>query len=554
MSAGEASGGRRDLGKTIDVASGGRVGRQARSRTLLIAAVLLVFLGGCTSVCDYVANGFKVGPSYRPPPGPVSDHWIDERDPNVSTAKPNDEQWWHAFHDPALDWLVQAACRQNLTLRIACFRIIEVRAQRNVVAGNLFPQTQQATGSYTRNQLSQNTPNSVPQLNYNDWTVGANLAWELDFWGLYRRALESADAQLEASIYNYDDAVVLLLSEVAQSYIDVRTAEQRLNYARKNVEDQKVSLHLAQVKYENGATTKLDVTQGESNLAQTEATIPPLEAARRQAANQLCILMAMPPREMDGVLGRSDIPSASPTVAVGVPADLLCRRPDIRRAEREAAAQSAQIGVATAALFPHISISGTIFYDAQRFQDLFEPNSLGGTVGPSFTWNILNYGRLVNGIAVQDARFQQLALQYQNTVLRANAEAENAIVGFLQAQQQVRYLATSVRAAEESLWLVRTQYNEGKTDFNRVVTVEQTLTQQEDQLAVARGSVAGNLVSLYKALGGGWQIAPPNPAPPPAGSSGPTAGEPVPAPAPANPAAPQVPLPPATPGPLPAGR
>ena len=152
------------------------------------------------------------------------------------------------------------------------------------------------------------------------------------------------------------------------------------------------------------------------------------------------------------------------------------------------------------------SITGTIFYDAQRFQDLLDPNSLAGNVGPSFSWNILNYGRLVNGIRVQDARFQQLALQYQNTVLQANAEAENAIVGFLQAQQQVRYLATSVRAATESLSLVRIQYNEGKTDFNRVVNVEQLLTQQEDQLAVARGSVGQNLVSLYKALGGGWQI------------------------------------------------
>jgi outer membrane protein TolC len=240
-------------------------------------------------------------------------------------------------------------------------------------------------------------------------------------------------------------------------------------------------------------------------------------------------------------------------VAVGIPADLLCRRPDIRRAERRAAAQSAQIGVATAALYPHVSITGTIFYDAQRFQDLFEPASLGGSIGPSFTWNILNYGRLTNGIRVQDARFQQLALQYQNTVLQANAEAENAIVGFLQAQQQVRYLTTSVRAAEESLSLVRIQYNEGKTDFNRVVNVEQLLTQQEDQLAVAQGSVGQNLVSLYKALGGGWQIRLSDAAPSEVPLAQPVphrppAGEPVPAPAPVKPAAPpQMPAPPARP-------
>ena len=207
--------------------------------------------------------------------------------------------------------------------------------------------------------------------------------------------------------------------------------------------------------------------------------------------------------------------------------------------------------MATAGLYPHVSITGTIFYDAQRFQDLFEPSSLGGSVGPSFTWNILNYGRLTNGIRVQDARFQQLALQYQNTVLQANAEAENAIVGFLQAQQQVRVSTTSVRAAEESLSLVQIQYNEGKTDFNRVVVVEQLLTQQEDQLAVAQGSVAGYLVSLYKALGGGWQVPPPPPPPGPPGSAAspppntagpavaappvPPKAEPVPVPTPVSP-------------------
>jgi NodT family efflux transporter outer membrane factor (OMF) lipoprotein len=263
---------------------------------------------------------------------------------------------------------------------------------------------------------------------------------------------------------------------------------------------------LAQVKFENGATTRLDVTQGESNLAQTQATIPPLEAARRQAANQLCILMALPPRDIEQILGTRTIPSAAPTVAAGIPADLLRRRPDVRRAERQLAAQSAQIGVAESELYPHFSITGTIFYDAQTFKDLFNPNSLAGSVGPSFRWDILNYGRLVNGVRVQDAQFQELALQYQNLVLQANAEAENAIVGFLQAQQQVKYLATSAQAAVQSLGLVRQQYTEGKTDFNRVLNVEQLLTQQEDQLAVAQGGVAQNLVSLYKALGGGWQI------------------------------------------------
>jgi NodT family efflux transporter outer membrane factor (OMF) lipoprotein len=471
-----------------------------------VLGVVLLMLTGCTSFQDYVQNGFKVGPNYCPPAAAVAESWIDAANPNVSTQPPWDAAWWQAFSDPTLDWLIETAYRQNLTLRVAGLRIAEVRAQRAIVAGNLFPQTQQAFGDYTRTQMSKNGPNVAPSRHFDEATTGANLSWELDFWGQFRRALESADARLDASIYNYDDVLVILLSDVATSYLNMRTAEKRIEYAQKNVVDQEKSLVLAKAKYENGATSKLDVTQGEANLGQTEATIPPFETNRRQAANQLCILMGIPPWDLAQALDRRDIPTADPTVAVGIPADLLRRRPDIRRAERDVAAQCAQIGVATAALYPHFSIDGTIYYDAANFRDLFDAGSLAGSVGPSFRWDVLNYGRLVNNIRVQDARFQQLVVEYQNLVLKANAEAENALVGFLRAQQQVKYLRTSTKAAEESLTLVRAQYEGGKTDFNRVLTVEQLLTQQEDQLAVARGTVAQNLILLYRALGGGWQI------------------------------------------------
>lgn len=485
---------------------------------ILCVMLLLVASGGCTSVSNYVRNGFKVGPNYCPPCGPVSDRWIDDRDPNVRSDPPNDAAWWRTFNDPVLDCLVQTAYRQNLSLRIAGFRILEARAQRGIAVGNLFPQSQQAFGDYTRTNLSKNAPNAAPNLNFDEATLGTSLAWELDFWGRFRRAVESADARLEASVYNYDNVLVLLLAEVAQQYTNLRTAEQRLEYARKNVADQRKSLELADLKLQHGATTRLDVTQGQSNLSQTEAIIPPLEAARRQAANQLCILMGIPPRNLEEMLGIRSIPFAPPDVAVGIPADLLRRRPDVRRAEREAAAQCAQIGIAVSELYPHFSITGSIYVDSANFNDLFDPRSFAGNVGPSFSWNILNYGRLVNNIRVQDARFQQLALNYQNTVLQANAEVENALIGFLKAQQAVKFLVTSADAATQSLDLVRLQYKEGQSDFNRVLFIEQSLTQQEDQLAVARGSVAQNLIQVYRAIGGGWQIrlAPLPPMPPPA--------------------------------------
>ncbi len=475
-------------------------------RHLASLIFVLIFCVGCTSWREYRCNGFKVGPNYKRPDARTAEQWIDAGNPNINNAAPNDAAWWNTLNDPILNTLVYTAYRQNLTLRVAGMRILEARAQRDIAAGNLFPQTQAATGSYMRNNTSKNSPMGYGG-NYNEWQVGTNLAWELDFWGRFRRAVESANASLDASVENYDDVLVLLLAEVSQQYVDVRTAEQRLEYARKNVGTQRESLELAGAKFTNGATTQLDVTQGESTLAQTEATIPPLESSRRQAMNQICILMGMPPKDINDLLnGRQPIPSAPPEIALGIPADLVRRRPDIRRAEREVAAQSANIGIATAELYPHLSITGSVYLDAEKFKDLFSSNSFGGSIGPSFNWNILNYGRLVNGIRVQDARFQELAFTYQNTVLKANAEVENGVVKFLNAQRQVRFLAASTRAAEQSVDLVRSQYDAGKTDFNRVLTVEQALTQQQDQLAVAQGNVVQSLVQIYKALGGGWQI------------------------------------------------
>ncbi len=294
----------------------------------LVVALLLASSAGCTSWRDYVRNGFKVGPNYCRPAAPVADRWIDDADPNVLSESADDAAWWQTFNDPILDCLVHAAYQQNLTLRVAGLRILEARAQRAIAAGELFPQTQQAFGTYTRNDLSRNNVNNPGTRFYDDWNLGAKLAWELDFWGRFRRAIEAADANLDVSIENYDDALVLLVSEVAQQYIAVRTAEQRLEYARKNVEDQRISLNLADLKFRNGATTRLDVTQGQSILAQTESIIPGLEAARRQAANQICILLGMPPRNLDDILcSPRPIPSAPPQVALGIPADLLRRRP-----------------------------------------------------------------------------------------------------------------------------------------------------------------------------------------------------------------------------------
>lgn len=530
------------LGETGPVSPAvARAGAGGRGSLFLLAALLLTLLTGCTGWREYWKNGLKVGPNYCRPAAPVADEWIDAGDPALNNGLIHDGAWWQTFQDPVLNSLVDSAYQQNLSLRVAGLRILEARAQRAMAAGELFPQSQAAFGDYTRTQMSKNAFSGRFFTFLSEWRLGTSMSWELDFWGRFRRAIEAADAHLDASVEAYDDVLVLLLAEVAQSYTDVRIAEERLAYAQQNIEIQRGSLQLAEVRFREGATTRLDVTQAQSSLAQTEASLRPLEAARRRAVNQLCILMGMPPQSLDEPLaGRRGIPTAPPQVAVGIPAELLRRRPDVRRAEREVAAQSAMIGVATSELYPHFALNGAIFFDAQNLGDLLSLDSIGATVGPSFRWNILHYGRLANNIRAQEARFQQLAVQYQDTVLRANAEAENAIINFLKAQQQTRSLAEAADAARESVDLVMLQYKEGKVDFGRVFINQEFLTQQQDQLAVAQGGVAQSLIQLYKALGGGWQIrfSDFSPQPPAAPDQPP---EPVPAPAPApfpQPAAP----------------
>jgi NodT family efflux transporter outer membrane factor (OMF) lipoprotein len=485
-------------------------------------------LGACgctTGLHEYIHNGFKVGPNYRRPAAPVSEQWIDYQDSRVSSEPPPYWAWWTVFNDSMLNSLVERSHRQNLTLREAGFRVAEARALRGFAVGNLFPQTQQAFGSYNRQQRSLavgafggagggGNAASLIQRNFSVWTLGSSLAWELDFWGRFRRAVEAADADLDASVENYDDVLVILLSDVASTYIEIRTLQQRLRFARDNVRYQSGSLDLANIRLQEGAASRLDVTQAQTNVAQTAAAIPVLETQLRQAENRLCVLLGVPPEDLSQMLGDAAIPTAPAEVAVGIPAELIRRRPDVRRAEREVAAQSARIGIAEADLYPAFTINGSIFLQANQFSDLFNSRAMGGNVGPSFNWNLLNYGRLRNRIAAEEARFFREATQYQNVVLNANREAEDALVAFLRVQEQTARLREGVAAAAESRDLVTELYRGGRADFGRVFVAEFFLAQQQDLLAQAQGEIAQALVAVYRALGGGWEIRLNNPASP----------------------------------------
>ncbi len=488
-----------------------RLPHSRRWHAAAIGTILLLALlsGGCArDIRQWARNGFKLGPNFTRPPAPVAPAWLDSDNPEFEGAPICDRQWWTTFGDPTLDELIETARLQNLDLRVACTRILEARGQRNIAVGNLFPQSQSAAAAYTRAQITDNLPGQLSQIvpnNFDFWDVGFNLSWELDFWGRYRRKIETADAQWAASIEEYGDTLVLMFSAVANSYVQLRTFEERLRYARHNVEIQKGSLNLAEKRFQGGMATELDMCQARTSLFQTESVIPPLEAGRRQASNRLCILLGMPVMDLAAELEPAPIPQAPPKVAVGIPADLLRQRPDVRRAEQQVAVQSAQIGVAQADLYPRLALDGFLGYASSEIDSLFTPKSLTGYIIPTVQWNILNYGRIANNIAVHDARLQGAALQYQQTVLKAGREVEDALVKFLKAQQQTARLEQSVRDAERSVELVLIQFGGGVTDFNRVYNTQIALVNQQDQLAVARGEIALNLIQIYKALGGGWK-------------------------------------------------
>ncbi|HIQ23189.1 MAG TPA: efflux transporter outer membrane subunit [Planctomycetes bacterium] len=472
----------------------------------------LVTLSGCrTSLPEWWRNGLKVGPDYRRPPAPVAEEWMDANDPNVKPQGTDYSYWWSVFGDPILNDLVYEAYQQNLPLKIAGLRVLEARAQLGVAAGNLFPQQQQFGGTYTRTKISTSffpVTAPFPILDYFDtWRFGLDAAWELDFWGRFRRAIESAQANLDAQIENYDDALVILQAEVAANYIQLRSLEERLELARKNVELQQETLRIIETRFKIGVVNELDVQQARANLAATEALIPTLQIEHRRVQNRLCTLLGLPPQDLRRRLaGPGKVPPVPPEVVVGVPADLLRRRPDVRSAERQAAAQCARIGVAEADLYPQFSISGTLGREARHFSQLWDLGSFTGSITPGFRWNVLNYGRILNNVDAEEARFQQAVIQYQETVLRAAEEVENAIVAFLREQVRAKSLEEGVRATERSVQLSVRQYEQGFVDYQRVLDSQRALVLLQDNLAESRGRVALNLIALYKALGGGWRM------------------------------------------------
>lgn len=466
-----------------------------------VIAASSLFGQGCTSPRQWVANGFKVGPNYCTPAAPVAQDWIDANDKRVLDDPVEATAWWTTFNDPVLNDLVTEAYNQNLTVRQAGARIMQARALRAITVGELFPQEQSFNADYSHNLRT-----GVGDRHFSVWNGSFGLAWEIDFWGRYRRAIEAADADLDAAVFDYGDVVVTLVADVAATYVDIRTLQARLELVKLNVENQRKTYDATVFRLEVGDANDIDVQQAKSSLAQTEALVPQTETLLRQTQNQLCVLLGMPPEDIEQRLGKGRIPTVAPEVALGIPAATLLQRPDVRRAESELAAQSALIGVAESELYPHISLTGTVGRSANQFKDLFRSGSGYGSVGPTLEWNFLNYGRILNNVRLQDARFQELLAAYRESVLLANLEAENAIIHFLRSQQQLEIQLVAAEAADKTNQLITAKYVEGDdgVDFNRVFNVQNFKTQQELSAAQVKGDVAQGLIAIYRALGGGW--------------------------------------------------
>ena len=465
----------------------------------IIAAFLLFLLGGCT----------MVGPDYQTPEAQEPTAWsVEDADLFKKPSKDDSIAWWTLFNDPVLDQLVEIAFEQNLELRSAGLRILEARAQLGRVRGNMYPQVQEMNGDLFTIGATGPAENRY----YAAGSIGFDAGWEMDFWGKFRRGIESADANLLATVADYDDLLVSLTAEVARTYFAIRTQQERIDLAQKNAALQQRSLQLVILQFEAGTVTELDVLQAKTLLSSTLATIPNLTASLNSFKNGLAVLLGMLPEEMNAeVLPAGDIPLLSTKIAVGMPADLLRRRPDIRRAEMRAAAQSAQIGIARAELFPSFTLFGSLGWSAtdrgnSDLGDIFDANSFSYSFGPAFKWNLFNYGRLKNQVRIQDARLQQLITVYQNTVLNAAREVEDAMQTLDQAIKEAELLKQGVETSRRSTNLSMLQYKEGLADYQRVLDSTRSLTQKQDQYAQTKGNIATDIVTLYKAVGGGWQI------------------------------------------------
>jgi NodT family efflux transporter outer membrane factor (OMF) lipoprotein len=457
-------------------------------------AFLLAFLPGCVTV----------GPDYTPPTEKVPEKWDLPDDPALTPEEPRVRQWWNVFHDPVLTNLIQRAAQGNLDLKSAMARVDQARYQIGVVTGDAIPSLGGEGGSQVQR---------ISEYGYSPggtafWSHSASLqsSWEIDLFGRIRRSIEAAQADYQASQEDRVDVLITLYSEVAQAYLTVRTTQARLKAAHRNMVSQQAVLDLTKVLFKNGLASGLDLSQADSVLASSQAEIPQLRDTLDQALNSLTLLLGLPPGSLrDELREPKPIPLPGASVALGAPADLLRRRPDIRRAERRLAAATARIGVVTADLYPSFTLTGSIGLSAANGGDLFRSGSHFYSAGPGFSWNLFQGGSLRNQIKVNEAETREALYTYELAVLNALNETDGAFRSYRHELDRLAALERTVDTQRKTLELAVELFKQGLQDFQSVLDAQRQLFTYDDQKAQSQGQAATNLVLLYKALGGGWR-------------------------------------------------
>jgi len=465
------------------------------TRANLVLLIGALWLSGCA----------RVGPDFQPQHEAWTEHWSTPALEQASEplSQPDARQWWQVFADPTLEHLIAEADAHNAGVQIAGLRVMEARAQLGIAQSGRYPQAQVASGDLLYRDRRESGGQNPQRKSFWQYSAGFDVGWELDFWGRFSRAIESADAAWFGAKANYEDALVLLHAQMAETYYALRTAEARLRIARDNARLQKRSYEITEKLFKSGETDELDFQQAKTQYLSTLSSIPDLESQIMRAHNALAVLIGQPPGPLPELAQNEGVvPLIDRAVLQDVPANLLLRRPDIRAAEQQVAAQSALIGVAEADLYPSVTLLGSIVWYAGSLEGI--PNGLTLIGGPSLRWNVFDHGAIKNNVRVQDARLQQLIVAYQDDVRQAAREADDAASGLTKALERDAILRDAELAAKRSLALANALYREGYSDFQRVLDAQRALSTQQDTYLVNRSNAVSDLIALYKALGGGW--------------------------------------------------
>ncbi|MBO7725186.1 MAG: efflux transporter outer membrane subunit [Thermoguttaceae bacterium] len=470
-------------------------------------------IAAALSVVALLTSGCMVGPDFTHPGAFVSEDYTQIEDEGVHKQLGSDlAEWWESINDPVLSELIYQTVGSgsemggSLTLQEMAWRVQQARARLGITTAELFPQIQE-DGSYVLSKHSENqtgNPEAARKADQ-DWNLGMSMAWEVDVFGRLKRYTESASAEVEEMEELYYDAYIILLSDVAKNYVQARTLQEQIDIAKKNIIIRRDTLKLTETMMEVGKSNALDVSQARGSLESVEAELPNLEASYRAAVNRLSVLTGNPPGYVDEVMAEvRPVPKAPENIMVGIPMELLRRRPDIRAAERALVAQNAMIGAAMGDLYPIFTLNGNFGVNGANLGDMFEGSSTYATVTPAFRWNILNFGRYQSNVRLQEYIYQEDVAKYRQTVLLAAEEVDNSLSAYVKGSSRVKRLQAAMEAYDNALDVSETRYREGKADFQRVLDSQREKLTYELAYIRCKAEITNSVIDLYRALGGGW--------------------------------------------------